>query len=127
MVLLAIAIASETTATLALLASVDSSWWLVVVVPGYVLAMLCLGLALRAGLGIGAAYGIWGASGVALTAVLGWVLFSEGLTLIAMVGIALIILGVVLVETGSPHPSPPPVPAAVDAAVDSELLGEVER
>ncbi|EYT56434.1 hypothetical protein H489_0117955, partial [Curtobacterium flaccumfaciens UCD-AKU] len=47
------------------------------------------------------AYGIWGASGVALTAVLAAVLFGQALTLTMIVGIALIAVGVLLVEIGS--------------------------
>lgn len=99
-----LAILSETAATLSLRASVDDPRWFAVVALGYVIAFAALGLALRVGMPIGAAYGIWGASGVALTALLGTVLFGEHLGLLALIGIALIMLGVVLVETGgAPH------------------------
>jgi len=49
---------------------------------------------------IGVAYGIWAATGVALTAVLGRVLFREPLTRLMLGGIGLIIVGVLLVELG---------------------------
>lgn len=49
---------------------------------------------------IGVAYGIWGAVGVALTAVLGAVVFGETLSLTSAVGIGVIIVGVLVVETG---------------------------
>jgi small multidrug resistance pump len=98
---LAGAIASEVSATLALRASVDSRWWVPVVVVGYVAAFALLGLSLRAGMPLGAAYAIWGASGVALTAALGAVIFEELLSPTAVAGIGLVIVGVVLVESGS--------------------------
>ncbi|WP_309147104.1 SMR family transporter [Curtobacterium sp. MCLR17_034] len=56
---------------------------------------------LRSGMAVGVAYGIWGASGVALTAVLAAVLFGQALTLTMIIGIALIAVGVLLVEIGS--------------------------
>ena len=51
----------------------------------------------------GVAYGIWAASGVALTAVASKALFKEPLTALMMGGIALIIAGVLLVELGALH------------------------
>lgn len=99
--LLSGAIASEVTATMALRAAVDSRAWLPLVVAGYLLAFALLGLVLREGVPIGVAYGIWGAAGVALTAVLGAALFGELLSPTVVAGIALIIVGVVLVESGS--------------------------
>lgn len=98
---LVVAILAETTATLALRASIDAPAWLALVALGYTAAFALLGIALRGGMPIGVAYGIWGASGVALTAALGAVLFDERLGATAIGGIALIIAGVVLVETGS--------------------------
>lgn len=50
---------------------------------------------------VGVAYGIWGAVGVAATAVLSAVLYDEPLTGLMAVGLALIMVGVVLVEGGS--------------------------
>ena len=55
------------------------------------------------GLGIGVAYGIWAASGVALTAVASKFLFKEPFTWVMALGIALIIGGVLLVELGAAH------------------------
>lgn len=99
--LLAGAIASEVTGTMALRATVDNSAWIPMVVVGYVSTFILLGLTLRAGVPLGVAYGIWGASGVALTAVLAYLLFGETLSVAAIIGIGLIIAGVILVETGS--------------------------
>lgn len=105
--LLAGAIVAEVTATMALRATVDHAAWIPLVVVGYLTAFLLLGLTLRTGVPIGVAYGIWGASGVALTAVLGAVIFGELLSIAAVAGIGLIIVGVVLVETGSHRPTTP--------------------
>lgn len=98
------AIAAEVTATMLLRATVDESAWVPLVVVGYVTAFILLGLTLRAGVPIGVAYGIWGAIGVALTALLGALIFDETLGTPAVAGIGLIIVGVVLVETGSHRP-----------------------
>jgi len=99
--LLAGAIVSEVTGTMALRATVDNGAWIPLVLVGYASTFILLGLTLRAGVPLGVAYGIWGASGVALTAVLAYLLFGETLSVAAIIGIGLIILGVVLVETGS--------------------------
>lgn len=47
------------------------------------------------------AYGIWAATGVALTAVLARLIFDEPLSLTMVFGILLIGAGVLLVEVGS--------------------------
>lgn len=99
--LLAGAIVTEVTATMALRAAVDHAAWVPLVVVGYVTAFVLLGLLLRTGVPIGVAYGIWGASGVALTALLGVLIFDERLSTPALGGIGLIVVGVLLVETGS--------------------------
>jgi small multidrug resistance pump len=100
-VLLAAAIVSEVTATLSLRASQDHAAWLVVVTIGYAIAFVLLALVLRAGVAVGVAYGIWGASGTALTAVLAALIFRDTLTWPIAVGIGLIIAGVLYVELGS--------------------------
>jgi small multidrug resistance pump len=102
-VLLSAAIVTEVAATLSLRASQDHAAWLVVVVVGYAIAFVLLALVLRAGVAVGVAYGIWGASGTALTAVLAAVIFRDALTWPIAGGIALIIAGVLFVELGS-HP-----------------------
>jgi len=101
--LLASAIVTEVAATLSLRASQDHVAWLVVVVIGYAIAFVLLALVLRAGVAVGVAYGIWGACGTALTAVLAAVIFRDALTWPIAGGIALIIAGVLFVEFGA-HP-----------------------
>lgn len=53
------------------------------------------------GMPLGIAYGLWGATGVALTAIASAVIFNEALTGTMLAGIALIIAGVLTVELGS--------------------------
>jgi len=100
--ILVAAITAETGATMALRATVENAVWVIPVVIGYVTSYVLLGLALRAGLGIGVAYGIWAALGVVLTAVMGSVLFSEGMGAVSITGIGLIVVGVIAIETGQP-------------------------
>ena len=98
---LACAILVEVTATLSLrMATTGRKAWYGVVAVGYLLAFVLLTLTLRHGVGIGAAYGIWAAAGVALTAVASKVFFTEPLTATMGVGIGCIMPGVLLVELG---------------------------
>lgn len=101
-VYLAGAILLEVASTLALrVASAGRRRWYVVVVVGYVFSFGLLSLALDAGLGIGVAYGVWTAIGVALTAVFSKLLWDEPLTVVMGCGIVLIAGGVLLLELGS--------------------------
>ena len=95
------AILLEVTATLSLRAAVDHPAWYTLVTVGYLGAFAALSMALRAGLGVGVAYGIWAATGVVLTAVLAALIFDDALTATMGVGIALVIAGVLCVELGS--------------------------
>lgn len=99
------AVGTEVAATLSLRASMDAHLWLVVVVVGYVLAFTFLAMVLERGMPIGVAYGIWSASGVALTALLAYLLFDEPLTWVMGVGLLAIAAGVLLVELGSDTPA----------------------
>jgi small multidrug resistance pump len=99
--LLAGAIACEVTASLSLKGALDRPWLYVVVVVGYVASFVLLAAVLRSGLGLGVAYGTWGACGVAATALLASVLYDERLTRLVVLGLALVVAGVVLVELGS--------------------------
>ncbi|MCM6761230.1 SMR family transporter [Rathayibacter sp. ZW T2_19] len=98
---LAIAILAEVSATLSLKMATDGAKrWYAAVAVGYIAAFSLLAGALSLGLPIGIAYGVWAAVGVALTAVLGRLLFKDPLTWLMASGIALIIGGVILVELG---------------------------
>ena len=99
--LLAGAIVCEVAASLSLKAALDAPALYVVVVVGYVASFAFLAAVLRAGVPVGVAYGIWGALGVALTAVLASVLFHEPLTTVMLAGMALAVAGVLLVQWGA--------------------------
>jgi small multidrug resistance pump len=95
------AILTEVTGTLALRAFQDQRLWLILVVAGYVASFFLLTRGLRAGVPIGVAYGIWGASGTAITAVMASLIFDDPFTWPIVAGIGLIIAGVLMVELGS--------------------------
>lgn len=117
---LVIAIVSEVSASLSLKGALDHPGLYVVVAIGYLVAFAGLALVLRTGMALGVAYGIWGASGVALTAVLSLVIFSEPLTLVMGIGIVVVIAGVLCVELGAQA-------AHRDAAGTSTTTGRIAR
>ncbi|MFK0401801.1 DMT family transporter [Microbacterium sp. NPDC090225] len=100
--LLVLAIASEVTATLSLRASggLRRRRWIPVIVVGYLAAFSLLGAILAMGMPVGVAYGIWAAAGVAITAVMGRVLFKDHFSAMMAAGVALIAVGVALIEFG---------------------------
>lgn len=108
------AIIAEVTGTLALKGALDSPALYFLVGLGYAAAFVFLSLTLRVGMQLGIAYGIWGAAGVALTAILSLVLFAEPLTPVMITGIVFIMGGVILVEVGNreddAHPTVPNAP-----------------
>ena len=94
---------SEVSATLALRQALNQPGFYAVVGIGYALAFILLSLALKAGMPLGVAYGLWGAVGLAVTAIASRLLFGEPLTRTMVAGIAVIMAGVFLVELGSTH------------------------
>jgi small multidrug resistance pump len=94
------AIISEVTGSLSLKAALDHPAWYVLMAAGFAGAFVFLSLVLRAGLPLGVAYGIWGALGVALTALFSALLFGEPLTPVMGAGLVLIIGGVLCIELG---------------------------
>ncbi|WP_394213848.1 DMT family transporter [Brachybacterium vulturis] len=99
--LLGVAILSEVAATLSLRGALDRPALHAVVVVGYALSYALLVQVLKRGMGLGVAYGIWGACGVVLTALLSAVLFGEVFTALKITGIVLVAAGVVVVELGA--------------------------
>lgn len=97
------AILFEVGGTVSLRLAVDDKRWYGAVVVGYLVAFTMLTLTLSAGIPLGVAYGIWAASGVALTAVIGKFLFKEPFTWLMGLGIILIVGGVLLIELGAAH------------------------
>jgi small multidrug resistance pump len=113
--LLAGAILTEVAGSLSLKAALDQPAFYVVVVVGYLTAFVLLWLALRDGMPVGVAYGVWAAFGVALTAVFSSLLFGEALTPVMLVGIGLVIAGVLCVELGR-HPRSTSAPVTAEDA-----------
>ncbi|MGV8872855.1 MAG: DMT family transporter [Rhodococcus sp. (in: high G+C Gram-positive bacteria)] len=102
------AIITEVSATLALRTAARRSKsrrlpWFVGVGCGYTIAFTCLAGALRAGMPVGIAYGVWAASGVALTAIAARIIFKDPLNVVMCAGISLIAGGVLLIEFGASH------------------------
>ncbi|HWI31792.1 MAG TPA: SMR family transporter [Microbacterium sp.] len=102
---LAGAIVAEVVATLSLRASdgLRKRIWILPLLICYPAAFILLTSSLHAGMPIGVAYGIWAASGVALTAVGARVVFKEPLTRRMIVGIIAIAVGVLFIELGTAH------------------------
>ena len=99
---LSIAIISEVVATSALKSSNGFSqlWPSIVVIAGYAAAFFFLSLTLRT-IPVGIAYAIWSGVGIVLIAVIGWLVLGQALDPPAIVGLALIIMGVVVLNVFS--------------------------
>lgn len=94
-------IVTEVLGTIAMRLAVDRKAWYLVTAVGYGTAFTLLALTLRLGMPLGMAYGIWSASGVALTALLSRVFFGERLTRTMVLGITLIMAGVLVIQLGA--------------------------
>lgn len=95
------AVISEVAGTLSLrMASEGRKAYYAALIICYPFSFFMLLQALGHGMGIGVAYGIWAALGVALTALASRVLFAERITRAMTAGMALIAAGVLLIEIG---------------------------
>ena len=72
----------------------------IVAVIGYAVAFYFLAMVLRT-IPIGVAYAVWSGAGVAAMALIGLVMFGQRLDPAAIIGIALIVAGVVVLNTMS--------------------------
>jgi multidrug transporter EmrE-like cation transporter len=99
---LALAIVSETAATSALKASEGFTKWTYggLSLVGYGIAFYLLAIVLET-IPVGIAYAIWAGAGVCLVAIVGVVVFGQRLDWGAVGGIALIVAGVVVLNTMS--------------------------
>ncbi|MBK7600240.1 MAG: QacE family quaternary ammonium compound efflux SMR transporter [Acidobacteria bacterium] len=98
-VFLTVAIVSEVIGTSALKSSEGFSrlWPSAIVVVGYASAFYFLSLTLKT-LPVGVAYAIWSGAGVALIALIAWVIYGQALDLPAIIGMLLIMAGVVVLN-----------------------------
>jgi len=96
---LTIAITSEVVATTALKSSEGFSrfWPSLIVVVGYGIAFYALSMTLRT-IPLGIAYAVWSGLGIVLVTLIAMMLYGQRLDMPAIIGIALIILGVVVIN-----------------------------
>ncbi len=101
-VYLALAIIAEVVATSALKSSQEFTRLMpsVIVVLGYVIAFYLLSLVLKT-IPVGVAYAIWAGVGIALVATVSAIMFNQMPDAPAVIGIALIISGVVVINVFS--------------------------
>jgi small multidrug resistance pump len=99
---LSIAIISEVMATSALKSSngFTQLWPSLVVVAGYAAAFFFLSLTLRT-IPVGIAYAIWSGAGIVLITLIAWLFLGQALDGPAIVGLALIVAGVVVLNVFS--------------------------
>lgn len=96
---LGLAIVAEVIATSALKASAGFTrlWPSVVVVLGYGTAFYCLSLTLQS-LSVGVAYALWSGLGIVLVTIASYVLYRQSVDLPALIGMALIVAGVAVIQ-----------------------------
>jgi small multidrug resistance pump len=106
-VYLLVAIVAEVIGTSALKASEGFSRLIpsALVVLGYGIAFYCLSQVLKS-IPVGVSYAIWSGLGIVLISVVGAVFFKQALDLPAIIGMALIIAGVAVINLFSKSASP---------------------
>lgn len=106
-VILFFAVLAETIGTTALQASQQFTrlWPSVIVVLGYGISFWLLAMALKY-MPVGVVYAIWSGLGIVLIAIIGFVVFRQSLDTPAILGIAMIMAGIVVIQLFSntaPH------------------------
>ena len=101
-ILLALAIVSEVTGSTFLVKSEGFTQLVpsILVVVFYVISFYLLSQVIKT-IPLGVAYAIWGGVGIVLTALIGFLIFRQSLDLAALIGIALIIGGVIVMNVFS--------------------------
>lgn len=96
---LALAIVAEVVATSALQASAGFTrlWPSVLVVLGYGVAFYGLSITLRT-VPVGVAYALWSGLGIVLITAVGWVVYRQRVDAAALLGMALIMAGVAVIQ-----------------------------
>ena len=98
-IFLCVAIIAEVIATSALKSSEGFTKPIasVIVVLGYIIAFYCLSLTLKT-IPVGIAYAIWSGVGIVLVTTIAWIVFDQKLDVWGIVGIALIMSGVLVLN-----------------------------
>ncbi|KFI52264.1 DMT family transporter [Bifidobacterium biavatii] len=101
--LLFVTICCEVVATLSLRASEGFSKpiWAIPVVIGYVMCFYLLSVVLERGMPTALAYGVWSCVGIILTAFAARVLFHDPLNWKMLLGMAIMIVGIVVMQWGT--------------------------
>lgn len=96
---LGVAIVAEVVATTALRAAdgFTQLWPSLISIVGYAVAFYFLSLTLRS-MPVGVAYAIWSGVGIVLISLAGWLLYKQLLDLPAIIGMALIMAGVIVIN-----------------------------
>ncbi len=104
--ILLFAIATETIGTTALHASRQFTRLgpSLLAVVGYAVSFYLLALALKA-IPVGIAYAVWSGLGIVLIAAIGWLMFGQKLDAPAVLGLALILSGILVINVFS-HANP---------------------
>lgn len=82
---------------LKLTATIQSKLPVIGIVVGYILAFYLLSLSLLT-IPLSLSYAVWSGLGTALTAIVGFLLFKESVNKHTLVGIAMLIVGVILIQ-----------------------------
>lgn len=100
--LLAISIVSEVVGTVALKQSNGFAKFVPAVCAGfcYVLAVWLMSVSMKQ-LEMGITYAVWAGGGAALTALVGIVIYDESANLFKLIGVALVVVAVVVLNLGS--------------------------
>lgn len=98
-IFLCVAIIAEVIATSALKISEGFSKPIasVIVVLGFIIAFYCLSLTLKT-IPVGIAYAIWSGVGIVLVTIIAWIVFDQKLDVWGIIGIALIMSGVLVLN-----------------------------
>ena len=96
---LLLAVIAETIGTTALQASQQFTRMgpSIIVVVAYCIAFYLLSLTLKV-MPVGIMYAIWSGSGIVFIALIGWIVFRQTLDAPAILGMALILLGIVIIQ-----------------------------
>lgn len=99
---LGVAIIAEVVATSSLKASEGFTklWPSLIVLLGYAIAFYFLSLTLKS-IPVGIAYAVWAGLGIVLISLAGWLFFGQRLDLASILGMALIVTGVVVINVFS--------------------------
>lgn len=98
-IFLCVAIIAEVIATSALKSSEGFTKPIasVIVVLGFIIAFYCLSLTLKT-IPVGIAYAIWSGVGIVLVTTIAWIVFDQKLDVWGIIGIALIMSGVLVLN-----------------------------